>query len=927
MAYAPPPFRGSNSSPPRGLREAYERIVDEENLAAEESAIDSAGELSQDYPQQHPRSRIPTRNSSLDPDRLRLDHLQHSPSPVVRHQSRRSSPFYRSGIRAPNSAQNKNSLPSESGSESVVSSRENGAEDAAARTQANYARDQRRINGALQPNGTRIFSKARVGPHAGLTTENLRRRDRLDSIHDRELKEQGGSPASLTSSRSDPPLHPPQTWGSKSRKNQDWLRRAFETDSSDVNRRATPSSIPRRVTGRPSEGYNLGERSVVDWSAAAAEIPLPSVDASSLLQSLIKSTTPPTGKKNTALEEIRQWEMDEEFTARDLQMSMSPPIKARNNTALAEIRERELESLREEAVATSRLKERRESPRWDRKEQRPSDDTTAPLSDPTNEVEASTAAPSDDKVTKETVRDKEATEDQAIQPPPKSPLRSTALGRGEQIPNTPVTIYRSPPNTSDARKHSPDHREPHHSLSPQQTHTPLDSRSKSDSRDLLRKLARVSSTSPSPGRAKDYVAPTEAPPEMEVKSNTDEKGDRPREHDPVKVSDTNNHPPPPSKPTDEIPKETPRVGIGGWIDTPAATTRRPRSKLSLSSSDDLMKVSKLESEDTPRPLRPRSHSQQVSGGNQISTQQPSRPLSRRRGSSTAPTKPSMVDEKIRHLKAELEIDTTTDSLDELMARDAAHHPPRKTEEDIPVQDEDILQLHQNPKPEELPQDDTSAPLSDAERARRLEMHEYELMHKRLRQVRLSIRDASRGIEGLENKVDINGGGDGHGAGMDLSMVCACPGCGQSVAVKPRFVCHCWHPRDYLRYLSWRDEGGRLRFTWLGLILSIVGSLWAIELLLAEIFTHPLEKPFNLLTHYEPEYFAPRRCLVTYQFLRWYLPFLIKPFETLLWFGIGVADDVLDWWAESDEKPLGTFLSTAIEIAEGRRRYWDMTVYG
>ncbi|KAM0565338.1 hypothetical protein ACHAP9_008502 [Verticillium nonalfalfae] len=169
---------------------------------------------------------------------------------------------------------------------------------------------------------------------------------------------------------------------------------------------------------------------------------------------------------NTKLDDIRQREreVEEAFAGREDDLP--------KNTKLDEIREREKAFTSKKALAASRLDDIREF------------NMSRSLSPE--------AAPRPNR--------------QSVQEPSsnKSPTHRRTLSKddGERVPNTPVTVYRKPNEHEEAKTKNAEPA-PVVQEAPQQVDEPETSRpglghTRSDSRDLLRRLARAASTSPAP---------------------------------------------------------------------------------------------------------------------------------------------------------------------------------------------------------------------------------------------------------------------------------------------------------------------------------------------------------------------------------------------------------------------------------------------
>ncbi|KAL2881967.1 hypothetical protein SGCOL_002706 [Colletotrichum sp. CLE4] len=187
----------------------------------------------------------------------------------------------------------------------------------------------------------------------------------------------------------------------------------------------------------------------------------------------------PRARNNTRLEEIREREAEaEEQLAKQPRRSYYPtpddlPDREEvetqvppKNTKLDEIRAREAESLSKKAVATSRLEEIREQNSMTRSvspEARRSGDL-ARESTPIREAGGESQWPTED---------------------------------GEHIANTPVTIYRNSPvrEGNKSLSESPASRNERASPKPAR---PLGAHARTDSRDILQRLARAASSSPAP---------------------------------------------------------------------------------------------------------------------------------------------------------------------------------------------------------------------------------------------------------------------------------------------------------------------------------------------------------------------------------------------------------------------------------------------
>ncbi|KAL9043002.1 MAG: hypothetical protein Q9214_003624 [Letrouitia sp. 1 TL-2023] len=529
----------SASSPPRGLAEAYQRIVDEENLAQDESMenIDQHG--------YQPQSSI----VEVDDDRPNQKASYGVPSPSSLKASRRTSPHPISGSSA-FPQQRKASVygsPQEPESDVTKSVQEDTTEFSGDFGPSQHAKDVRRVNGVLK--NDRPFRKALVGDRVGLTVENLRRRngssDSLGSAF-------GGS---VSSRGSDPSVNIPRQWGRKAKPGKDWLSRINSSSG-----RFTGDIPQRRSPARNTESHMQHDERV----STAADIPLPSGEDCSSQAALSSHSSTPTvaPRRNQSLDRVLDWDVhDDDFTGRSLQMSDSPPIRIQNTT-LDRILEKEIESVAKKAVTTSRLGELREN-RSKESIQTTGSGTSRRSSDHSNN-DRSDFNP----------KFRHLSDSQTATP---GPLQTHL---GEAIPDTPVVVYRS--DSSGSRGNGSEgsaNKSRHSGLRPKPQ--------RQDSHGLLKQLAQATSSSPSPIPEPEDVRKPIGPPmservdqsitEDQRDSNLDMKHqasnhDRDQLLEPApKIEDRDKNTPQPLKSNAYI--KTPRA-MGAWIDTPFPTGGR-----------------------------------------------------------------------------------------------------------------------------------------------------------------------------------------------------------------------------------------------------------------------------------------------------------------------------------------------------------------
>lgn len=496
----------SASSPPRGLAEAYQRIVDEEILAHEES-IEEMGEYV-DSPTPSEEVRHHDRMENESPTSLKAS--RRATPPTSQEERKTSKPSFRDIYENLGDVENGtvSSIPDCVHSDSPI------------REDSQHAQDLRRMNGAVKSE-PQIFRKALVGNRAGLTVENLRRNDDGSESRGSSL---GGSISSRTS---DPSINVPRQWGRKARPGKDWLSRINSKSG-----RLTGDVPKRRILDdvglAPSEQREVGNK----LAAAAADVV--STEAASS-----RSSTPTTAAlRSKSRDRVLEWELqDEDFTGRSLQISDSPPIRIRNAT-LDKILEQEISTVAKRAVTTNRLGELREKSSAEHLGRR-SPSRSRERSQRRNEA-----------IPPEQGRSQESPGNEV-----KTPKNVEGFGRGEPVPDTPVVIYRSDSSSSRANEDSLD------GVGAEQSTFQRPKHVRHDSHDLLRKLARATSASPSPSTEDIGV------------SIEQRRSDHARQPD-----DKNEQPPERSQKTPQAIKsnvylKTPMV-TGAWIDTPLPTGGR-----------------------------------------------------------------------------------------------------------------------------------------------------------------------------------------------------------------------------------------------------------------------------------------------------------------------------------------------------------------
>ncbi|KAL8998724.1 MAG: hypothetical protein Q9169_002279 [Polycauliona sp. 2 TL-2023] len=529
----------SASSPPRGLAEAYQRIVDEENLAHEEAIEEMNG---------YSDSPVPSEHSSPHNGLEEEGYTEVNESPTSLKASRRTSPHASIEGGRPQKPNFRHIYESLGDAENDTQSTtpESTQSDPSLRGDSQHAKDLRRVNGAMRSE-PQIFRKALVGNRAGLTMENLKRNnDSSDSLD---------SPfaPSISSRGSEPSFNVPKQWGRKARPGQDWLSRINSKSgrlTGDVPKKRILSESNLPPTGPQDTGKKV--------AAVVTKVPLPLADdAASQAASSSRSSTPTAAVlRAKSRERVLEWEShDDDFTGRSLQVSDSPPIKI-GNAASGRILEEEISTVAKRAVTTNRLGELREKGSAEQLGRR----------SPSQSRIDDQGRPSDRRQSTESLPQRSIS--RGLRTPSKS---MESLGRGEPVPDTPVIIYKSDSSSVRAQEDSLDSEEARGPAPQRPTHR------REDSHSLLRQLARATSASPSPSRDLSDETPrnevdTKAAGAMEKgPSDTRGEADGKTKQPPSTAEDIELETPQQSKSNAYL--KTPMV-TGAWVDTPLPTGGR-----------------------------------------------------------------------------------------------------------------------------------------------------------------------------------------------------------------------------------------------------------------------------------------------------------------------------------------------------------------
>ncbi|KAL9617791.1 MAG: hypothetical protein Q9160_007445 [Pyrenula sp. 1 TL-2023] len=847
------------SSPPKGLEDVYQRIADEENLAAQE------GELSEEdgRPEENQRHRR---------DRSRLDQVRTSASSMSLRGSRRASPRTRSTVNdVEEKGENKENVLDDgtaASQPSDMSFLENLTDQVLAAKLTPHAldraKDRARLERALQrdsPMFERIRSNrdplGRTNLHPGNSQEEANSTN-------------GSSGGSVSSGRLDAPLNVPRNWGNKAKPQKGWLKRIYSPNGSVTNEDSSTSQV--------------------DWTAAAADVPLPTAEDGSSARGA--SSTPTSIAPKRSLDRIRQWELND-FTAQSLQVSQSPPVRQRN-TVLHDIRDREISSVEKRAVTTNRLGEIR------RRESHEHLSVPRPIS-----------VGADQPV----IEDIKRAEDIA-------PATLDLKGMGEPIPDTPIVIYRGQgmvngsANGNTFNEKGKENRRPTHK--------------REDSHDSLRRLARAFSQSPRPSSseedwslvAKDEKAdapngkstaqPTTSSKALEQVDPADSTPQKPEQptaaRTPIVVGawqDTllsNTVKTEKQQAAEPQHLKTPHV-TGGWIDTPLANARRhapTRTRTPVEEADEdavqkaddpLQELAKIPSEEQSCPV-------------------PQAQPDNSQGPSTALLPRSALESLLDRAKVNRQVpledrndtlnlgDATIDSLEDLLTLDNA---------DMTALIRMGAQL------------DASDLQNEASPVFGTETELLERLGTKLDRLRTNIHDARKGISKLEHQVSNANGQAESGAPRSPSkgpcQTCGCPSSSLTSPRNPALFPANTAQKVYLAFPIPRIMQDRKpnhwapRLTLLGCLVCFLAVWFLSEKVTCAYYCHPLYAEFYSWP-LEPEP-MPGVALPT-MLWRWVVRPWLRPILSILWPVIKAVGMMLGVWDGFADGPSvkGSFVGRA-----------------
>ena len=826
----------SQSSPPRGLAEAYQRIVDEESLADQESAADDMDAYGYDNTDTDLLHQLDS------PGSLNSQQLPNDESPISMKASRKAS---RESTPVRDQSDDKENTRQGSEDGSRRSSLENITDQSLDSAISQYSKDALRINNAINSD-VKIFSKARVGPRVGLTVENLwRNNSSAESLGSGSLRSRGSEPA----------LSYPKAWGRKSKPEKGWLSRINSKSgklTGDVPKKQKADSPIIAETEKREWDEPIDE-----WIQAASEMPvLSEEDASTQTTHTSEGSTPTTAQKHSK-DQNTGWDVDAEFTARSLQVSNSPPIRLRN-VAMNKLRDSEIDTLEKRAVTTSRLGELREKGSQEslgtsRNLRRSSGNSTQPR-----------------------IEGKK----------PRFESESSYEEGGAPIPDTPVVIYKT---NSEATAGDGDTLGEGRRGSLQRPR-----HERQDSRDILQRLARATSASPAPAQPNSEPQRSEATaagrnPEP-LRAAGEQSADKiPKsargqqsgaEGDNLSNKLMNEKQSidfaVPSRPSARlqtpqvtggwvdhtISEETPRGSMlnanlktpfvtGAWIDTPLPTGGRgpPMPTPNFEDDKDFIlegnETRKLATSDLIKKLSPKSEKEPLRNSG--------RPLPKSALEHVLNAAKASLDPSNNREKPSISVPTS----------DSDEDPPLQLGESTIQSLEDILaedtEISSPPSPPVSEEDQV-----EEHSPRSAEIKPYTRQLSRLSSLIPSMRAAKKQIAHIERAVAQSTQspiptkqpeGECTEAGEFHDFIWPCERCGcsaRSITIAdgsggfPKSLITFNFKADMTtleipipRLWRWREGDWRPRFTWLGLVLFIGWSWWLAEGWMCDIYCHPL----------------------------------------------------------------------------------------
>ncbi|TKA81388.1 hypothetical protein B0A55_02081 [Friedmanniomyces simplex] len=615
-----------------------------------------------------------------------------------------------------------------------------------------HQRDVQRLNSAIRP-GQQAFKRAR--PRARLA-ERVEQEERRDG----DVHERAGSGGS---NDLEPPLNLPKQWGTKGKRRSDWLRKLHAPTEMEVpmaNGEEEELEV-EQAERRPDGDAIMAHRTAYtgddnDWVAVADE----TMDALETTPPSMRRHTPTSMRHlNLTLGDSLESDDNQEFSSASL-LASTPAVNVnRRNRRIDELTRREIESIEKRGVTKRTLEHILEQ----------STITTTPKSEP-----RPVSAPSPD-TTRATPRRRRSLIANKENLPPHADVNGHGAYKGAE---TIGLVNR----TAEAAVTFKNSSRPAHK--------------RTDSYNLLKRLARVSSLSPSPARAAPLSRGVEVEGEksrprsggavadgrdavgvalyagMEEGGGLEREMGRERPHTsagelatpPDPLTDAEDEDLPDLLPDIQVeapdidatpaPNDHPqyegktRVVTGAWLDTPGpGIDVRPL----LQSTDSTIvrafgspsAIAELEPRDNPMDADPRRVFSEPAHAKSALADvlKEVKELERREGV-------DLGDEEGLQMMGE----TTIQSLEDIVSPDL--RVGEELHDTTATMTLDIIT--ETVIAQEVDADasaDDEAPKTQAQRDRRQEKLAMEAMNKHLRAARTSIKDANRGLRRVENRMD------------------------------------------------------------------------------------------------------------------------------------------------------------------------------
>ncbi|KAK5137454.1 hypothetical protein LTR08_008432 [Meristemomyces frigidus] len=761
-----------------------------------------------------------------------------------------------------------------------------------------HQRDMQRMSTAVHPS-QRAFRKARPRPRQAEPLGH-------DAVPSGEVN--GQSPeriGSAGSSGSDPPLNVPVQWGRKAKRQPDWLRKLHGPTAEEVplvdEQLRTKSHRPDDDVIIPYQAAYTGDG---EWTVVGDE-PLQSVEDTppSMRRQRVVSTPSSMRHMNTTLGPALDLD-DQDFSAASL--LASTPAVNRRDRKIDELTRREIETIERRGVAKQTLEQIFEQSATNAVESRPS------------------SAPAEDVV--------------------RAPRRRRSLiaNKENMAPNGDSnTTYKGAETVGVVSRTA-------QAVTFKSAKRPAHERS--DSYNLLKRIARVSSTSPSSAK---YTAERGVVEKRTMGGSAIDTG-------PLSAKTTNN---------DYITGESP-IWNSREHDPPPYPTPDPEEQVSIEEEDEEPPHAERQVPDmdvTPAPEEtPRTAKTPVVTGAWVATPAPLidiRPLLRATdstivrafgspsGAASLEVRDDPLEDHVRRIHSE-PLHAKSALADILKEARSAAEPQFgeatiQSLEDIVDPDLDLTEPTLTADLSEVAEEvidaiDAGQPLTQAQKDRRQEDLAIAAMNKHLRAARTSIKDADRGLRRVENRIETAQAGPTARPSSPVTPATLTPPARPKMKIgrNGKTVCDACGGTYYGSvwkalwtefrscFYTWDPPSGwRIRLTWLGLICASCVGWYLVESTLCAYFCRPLYGSSMVGYGVDPD--APRFPLVMPTLLfRPLKPVWQPAFETASWcFGVLVNALFGDNAVSSDPPVAKPVSGTAIRrafTADTASRSWMHT---